>query len=508
MPATVLTLVLLCITARGAQLSLSPAQTSASAEEVIVNVGEVLNNTRHHPLGINLDYLMDDDRNPLLAPKHPLREALRELGTKYLRYPGGWKSAINLWSTPPYTASHATLAGGRVPESWIRTGVQLTSPDGSWRLDPLDFDEFMELCRDIQAEPCLVIPYESCYWQMSDEWKPPSKESLLETAAAWVRYANRRKDYNVRYWEIGNESWLSNETWTNGITPETYAVDLVEFAKRMKAEDPSILVGANGDSDRWWQIVLSRGAKHIDFLSVHTYPCWKWRNYDEYRTNNFNGLGAVHVATAAITKYAPTHAKRLRIMLTEFAAGTFGDWDKTPADLGRALMTFDLQGQLLQCRDVYFSQFWNTHNIYSDVDGGVFDALKKDNTLSPVGRALWIWSRFLGDAMVATSTGESIRCFATYGPERRLAILLVNKEASARRVHVTLQHAPAKYTKAAQWVLYGSSPQDGHPTWEQRGEPSLQNGGITSLLEPVSITVIAVTPADSSARSASGGSAR
>jgi hypothetical protein len=326
----------------------------------------------------------------------------------------------------------------------------------------------------------------------------PSRELLLETATAWVRYASRRKDYHVRYWEVGNESWLSNETWTNGITPETYAADLIEFAKRMKAEDPTILVGANGDSDTWWQAVLrGRGTHrfperaHLSMLEVV--------ELRRVRTNSFDGLGAVHVATAAIAKYAPAYEGRLRIMLTEFAAGTFGDWDKTPADLGRALITFDLQGQFLQCQDVYFSQFWNTHNIYSEVDGGVFDALKRDNTLSPIGRALWIWSQFLGDAMVATTSGKAVRCFATHRAGQRLAILLVNKEISARPVHVTLQRMPSDYTEGVQWILRGGGPEDQNPVWERLEKPKLQNNVITSLLHPVSITVLTLGPTDRSA---------
>jgi alpha-L-arabinofuranosidase len=481
-------------TAGGEQRSPAAASTAnIPAEEVTVDVAKVLNTTGHHPLGLNVDYLMDDDRNQLLSPKRPLSEAVRELGSKFLRYPSGWKSAINLWSTPPYTNSRPALAGN-VPETWLRAGIQLASPNGAWRLDPLDFDEFIHLCRAAQAEPCVVVPYESCHWEPRGEWRPPSRELLLETASAWVRYANLHKGSRVKYWEIGNESWLNNETWTNRITPETYATDLVEFARRMKAEDPAILIGANGDSDAWWQAVLSRAAGHIDFLSVHTYPCWKWPNYDHYRTNNPEPLGPVRVATNAIARYAPAHRQRLKVMLTEFAAGTFGDWDKTPADLGRALMTFDLQGQLLRCPEVYFSQFWNTHNIYSDVGGGVFDALNRDNTLTPIGRALWIWSRFLGEEMVFTSSGKSVRCFATQTAGRQLAVLLVNKETAPLPVRVTLARLPSNFTQGVKWVLHGSGPEDRRPVWEQTGDAKVLEGRIAVHLKPTSITVIALGP--------------
>ena len=471
-------------------------------DEVSVDVRTVLSDVRRRPTGINVDYLMDDDRNSLLAPQRGFREALQELGPRYLRYPGGWKSAINLWSVPPYTSSRPTLAG-QVPDDWIRAGISLTKPDGSWRFDPLDFDEFMEVCRASGAEPCVVVAYESCYWPPMGSWTPPSREQLLETAVAWVHYANKVKAYGVKYWEIGNESWLNNETWKNPIAPATYATDLIEFSRRMKAEDPAIQIGANGDTDAWWQVVLAQVSEHIDFLSVHSYPCWKWTSYEQYRTGSPGILGIVRTAANAIAKYAPAHKNRLEIMLTEFAAGTFGDWDNTPADLGRALITFDLQGQLLESPQVYFSQFWNTHNIYSERDGGVFDALMRDNTLSPVGRALWIWNHFLGDEMVATTSSANVRCFASRKADRQLAIFLLNKDTTAREAAATLQNLSAEFTQGEQWAFHGSGPSDQHPTWERVGSIRVADSRMALQLDPVSLTVILLQRPTESASTAS-----
>jgi len=462
-------------------------------DELSVDFGIVLNDTRRRPTGINMDYLMDDDRNPLLSPRRNLHDALGELGPRYLRYPGGWKSAINLWSVPPYASSRPALAG-QVPDDWIRAGMRLTSPDGSWRVEPLDFDEFMAACRAIGAEPCLVMAYESCHWPPTRDWIPPSRERLIETAVAWVRYANQVKGYAVKYWEIGNESWLNNETWKNAIAPATYAADLVEFSRRMKAQDPAIQIGANGDTNAWWQEVLTQAAEHIDFLSVHSYPCWKWTGYEDYRRSSPDVLGTVRTAVNTIAEYAPAHKDRLKIMLTEFAAGTFGDWDNKPADLGRALITFDLQGQLLQSPDVHFSQFWNTHNIYSELDGGVFDAFMRDNTLSPIGRALWIWNHFLGDEMVATISSERVRCFASRTAGQEITLFLLNKDTSARRASVALQRSPEEFTQGEEWVFRGSGPSDRNPTWARVGSIDVAKSQIIVQLDPVSITVILLRP--------------
>jgi alpha-L-arabinofuranosidase len=360
-------------------------------------------------------------------------------------------------------------------------------------VDPLDFDEFMGVCREVGAEPYVVTAYEACRWPPMPGWKPPSLEQLLSTASAWVRYANKTRSYGVRYWEIGNETWLKNETWSNHISAAAYAADLVEFSRRMKAEDPSIQIGANGDSDNWWREVLQRAAPHIDFMSVHSYPCWKWTGYEDYRTNSLDILGVVRTATNALAKYAPAHQRRIRIALTEFAAGTFGDWDKTPADLGRALITFDLQGQLLACPEVAFSHFWTTHNIYTDVNGDVFETLKRDNSLSPIGRALWIWNHFLGDEMLATTSAPSIRCYASRRAGQELSLFLVNKELSSCVIDVSLKNLPGDSWRAEQWTLSGTGAGDRNPTWREAGPIRVSNSRVSPRLEPVSVMVIRVS---------------
>jgi hypothetical protein len=60
-----------------------------ATDELSADLGTVLSDVRHCPTGINVDYLMDGGRNPLLSPQRGLSEALRELSPGYLRYPGG-----------------------------------------------------------------------------------------------------------------------------------------------------------------------------------------------------------------------------------------------------------------------------------------------------------------------------------------------------------------------------------------------------------------------------------
>jgi hypothetical protein len=79
-----------------------------SAVAIKVFPDSILNNVSHHPLGINVDYFMDDDN--YLKPNIPTSDALKAMGMRYLRYPGGHKSDLYLFSVPPYDKSQPTLA--------------------------------------------------------------------------------------------------------------------------------------------------------------------------------------------------------------------------------------------------------------------------------------------------------------------------------------------------------------------------------------------------------------
>ncbi|HEY5124457.1 MAG TPA: hypothetical protein VIK14_12045, partial [Ignavibacteria bacterium] len=68
----------------------------------------IINDVSNHPIGINLDYFMDDDN--YLKPQRSTVNALQAMGVKYLRYPGGNKSDFYFFSVPPYEKSDPTLA--------------------------------------------------------------------------------------------------------------------------------------------------------------------------------------------------------------------------------------------------------------------------------------------------------------------------------------------------------------------------------------------------------------
>lgn len=142
-------------------------------------------------------------------------ERLKELSIGLLRFPGGTVAQNYDWRTN-------TLIN---PARWPQNG------DGAVATDT---DEFIAVCREVGAEPVLVVNTEA--WVLKGDVAAGARE-----AAEWVRYCNSEKGYGVKYWEIGNENYYHISQ-----NAEEYAACVNRYARAMKAVDPTIQVAVNG----------------------------------------------------------------------------------------------------------------------------------------------------------------------------------------------------------------------------------------------------------------------
>ena len=467
----------------------------AMPDNVSVDVARVLADVSSKPLGINTDFFVDDDANR--PAQRNLDQALAEMKVKYLRYPGGEKSDGYLWSVPPYDRSQPALArwaAGGWPQNqeWPSYDRNLVKSDGrTFAKDPLDFDEFMRLTRTVNGEPVLVVAYDSMYKAAQANGSAPTRAQLLETARQWVRYANVIKGYDVKYWEIGNESYRS-EPNSDYISPARYAQDVIEFSQVMKSVDPSIKIIANGNDWEWWRAVLTQAGPAVDLLSVHSYPSSGWGSYDYYRTRDVDLMSAVHMAEQALDWYAsPNDAQRIKIAVTEV---NIIDWSGSWAldnDMGHAVALFDAVGNQLNDPRIEFSQVWNTRWVTNDSQRSptVWDTLDKDNNLHATGRAMSVWGQFLLDKMVAASSTPMVKVFASYSAGGALNLFLINKDTSARVTNVSLANFVAQ-TAVDRWVFEGSGADDLSPVLAQAAPIAADGNRLSVTLDPVSITVL------------------
>ncbi|MBE3085978.1 MAG: hypothetical protein IMZ64_07155 [Bacteroidetes bacterium] len=431
-----------------------------AAVSIMVYPDSVLNDVSNHPVGINVDYFMDDDK--YLKPSRRTADALKAMEVRYLRYPGGNKSDLYLFSVPPYEKSQPTLA---------RTGKgavgydRVVKDNREYKFDVLDFDEFIQMCREINAEPLVVVAADEYLVNYPEGCTRTNREGLIKNAVEWVRYANIKKGYNVKYWMIGNECWHDNN---ENSSAEIYAKDVVDFSIAMKAIDPSIYIIPNGNSVEFFKDVLTIAAGHIDYLCLSNYPVLNYTaGYVSYRDTLKDLMGPVKRALTAIDKYATKEDKgKLKLLVVEY--GPF-DWAyKWPMinDMGHNLCNFEMTGEQLKVPEIEFSCFWNTRWIDNDsIENSVFDALDKNGNFNANGLGLMIWGNYLGEKMVSTTGTIHIRSFASYSPdENSLYVYLLNKNQAPVPITLLVDGYVIDKVEAC-GQLTGDGPDDVDPVW-------------------------------------------
>ncbi|NJB84597.1 alpha-L-arabinofuranosidase [Lewinella marina] len=476
--------------------------------QVSVRATSTLNEVSELPLGLNLNSLVDNDANRVDGAR-PLRTALAATGARYLRFPGGEKSDAYAWAAPPYNDPSTAYLLRQSERDWPANDPRFWDLGaGKWATSNYNFDQFMADCQATGAEPVVVVAFDGMYLPAHSGGTALSREQALEMAVAWVRYANVTKGYNVKYWELGNETW--NGTTYAGRDPgfTTYGRDVAEFARAMKAVDPSIKIGINGASFSDFDLALKECAAEVDFLDVHAYPAYGFRTYDQYLNTQLNPGGIVNVAQRAIDAVAdPEVREKLFIVMTETSATGYqldSEWD-AGNNLGQALANFDILMQMLEDSRVRFTQFWNSRWIRPDTGNShPYDLFTATNELNASGQAMAMMADELLDRMVETTSEGVVRTFATTNKAGdQLTVFLLNKDTLSTPANLTLEGFTAA-PGVARSVFTGPHPGSPRVEWKPAEDASLQNGQVALTLPPASVTILKFTPPTKVAAAPSG----
>lgn len=452
-------------------------------------------------LGINTDYWWDHQANRA-AGAVPFATAAAQMG-KFWRYPGGEKSDGYLWSVAPFAAPNPKLArtgSGDWPANDASYWDGGSSTTGAFTHPVYDFDQFMADCQAAGCTPVIVVAYDGVY-------KPPQGgdsltwQQALDTSAAWVKYANVVKGYNVRYWEIGNETYKPGYMGGDPGRAQQ-AQDFIAMCANMKAQDPTILCGINTDSQADWSTLLSIAHSSIDFLDVHSYEAWSFADYTSYAASGINPNTKVDAAWTPLQNY-PQDKDRIKIVVGETGGITFGirgAW--TQADAGHALMTFENMARLQQDNRVAGSMFWTSRwveqnksgNMWPSYPSSEYDALKPDNSPSPQGWGIKLLRDYSLDNMVSAASGAMVGAYATTGGAGLMNIWLVNRSTSPTTVSVKLRNYASPGSGAVS-VYKGTGSSDMYPVFaKNQSTVPVKLGTMTLTLDPVSITVIQLDP--------------
>ncbi|MDQ3790540.1 MAG: alpha-L-arabinofuranosidase, partial [Actinomycetota bacterium] len=409
----------------------APSGAAADADvTVVVNAMAGLEKVAQEAIGVNHAIWDAQLGTPEVA------DLMRDAGVRTMRYPGGSYSDIYHWET------HTAPGGYVAPNT--------------------DFDHFMAGVRRAGAQPIVTANYGT---------------GTPEEAAGWVRYANVEKNYGVRYWEIGNENYGNGHYGANweaddhpDKSPAQYATLVRDYARAMKAVDPSIKIGAvlttpgewpdgitaEGDAGPWNQVVLSIAGADIDYGIVHWYPTGESAADVLPKTNRI--ADQVRLVREQARRYA---GKDIGIAMTEL--NTSYGRNTQPG----ALFAADAYATLM-ANGVFTVDWWNVHNglervstIAGRQDFHDFGLLSSGNCTAdgtvcqpamntPFApyHALAMLSRFThpGDQLVAAGTSDpQVVAHAARHTDGGLAVLLLNQHPDTAR---TVEIDYAGYTPA------------------------------------------------------------
>jgi alpha-L-arabinofuranosidase len=142
--------------------------------------------------------------------------------------------------------------------------------------------EFVGLCRKVAAEPMYCVNFVSDGRMYFKKMKEGDRTGDAAEAADWVAYCNDPDDklrrshgvaepYNVKYWQLGNETNYG----PGGFTLEQTIEQTVAFSKAMRGRDSSVkLIGwgdvpGGRDPEPWAGTLAERAEEHIDYVAFH-----------------------------------------------------------------------------------------------------------------------------------------------------------------------------------------------------------------------------------------------
>jgi alpha-L-arabinofuranosidase len=388
---------------------------------------------------------------------------LDEIDNQALRFPGGSLSNVYHWKTN-------LSDGAAVP--WATS-----------------FDAFAATATATHAQVFITVNYGT---------------GTPEEAADWVRHSNVENGYGFKYWEIGNENYGSWEVDNNPRPhdPVTYATRFAEYARQMKAIDPSIKIGAviqaSEDSDvnyldevvvnprtglphSGWSAVMLATFRQLgvtpDFVTYHRYEQAPGGESDAFLLTASQGwAGNATSIRQLLNDYLGPKAKRVEIDSTE-TNSVYADPGKQTTSLVNGLFLADSAGNIMKTE--FNALIWwalrnsaegghnNGPSLYGWRRYGDYGVVNFATPAGPADRypTFYVFKLLKNYARGGETVVEANSDYAGLGvyavrdaKKRTLNLLIINKHP-ARALNASVTIGGFQFGRAAEVYSYGI-PQD------------------------------------------------
>lgn len=334
--------------------------------------------------------------------------------------------------------------------------------------------EFVNFCRQVEAEPLIVVNMESD-GRMNWAYPAPGMDRLgtVREAAEWVDYCNNpsnklrlfhgaKEPYNIRYWQIGNETSYDK----NGFDRDTAAAKTLEFAREMHAADSSIKLLAWGDSG-WAPYMCDKLGDEVSHIAFHyhfvsalpdspLYGTEYLRDPDETWRHFMSAYSTLEKRIAEIHEEVRQYGKRLAMTEGHFVlkgrnrCEALSSWAAGVA-YARCVNVLLRAADILDIATLadFFGNRWQVNAVMLPTpirNGPAY--------LQPVGEVMKLFSRHLGDRTAQVTTPPSsvdmtAAVSETENGSKRIFLYLVNTDRhNPARLEVTCDGIPVRSMRA------------------------------------------------------------
>jgi alpha-N-arabinofuranosidase len=380
---------------------------------------------------------------------------LQHAGLSIIRFPGG--SSADTYHWQDYEPGDTSNAGST------------------------NTSELIQFAGAVGAEPMITVNFGT---------------GNAQEAADWVRFTNVQHDWNIKYWEIGNEIYGSWEaSWTHDaadyVNGDAAHDGFNDFCQAMKAVDPTIKVGTVGTASAdeyngWGPTVLQLTDECLDFYVIHRYP---------FGPGNLDYVGLLMDPTTAW----PVIGNNLRQMLDtysfnrsiEVAVNEYNSYWDEPEILAiqtvNMLYLADTLGQIIE-QGFSYANHWDILNG-TVLNNSRYGLLLEDqgNYRQPSYYVYPLWSR-AGDQHLTSSgdldPGLELTVYASrHSAGGDVSLIIINK-GKERSGTITLDHFQPGGTAEA-YVAQGDALSDATVAYNGSEVPPLDLSTVPPIITNV-----------------------
>ncbi len=325
-----------------------------------------------------------------------------------------------------------------IPQAQASGITFLRFPGGRWGdlndIQPSQIDMFIRTARMVGAEPNIHVRLEN---------------GTPEQAAELVRYTNLEKEYNVRYWSVGNEPNLFDDYTTIDHNTQWRAI-----AEAMLEVDPEIiLIGPDvsqwagipevdpldPEGRDWLREFLLANGDMVDIVTVHRYPFPRNMAYPvttiEDLRGNVTQWSAILPSLRAVIEET-TGRTDLPVAITEANSHWSGTirGEATPDSHFNAIWWADVLGRLINEQPAIVAYY----ELQTQDARGGWGILARFE-VRPTYYTYQLYQRFGSELLYADSTVDQVSVYASRRDDGALTLMVINLADEAQTVPLDIQ---------------------------------------------------------------------